>query len=485
MKGFSHRQLKKLATPLDETRVQRRVQGERSFSYIEGWFAVSEANRIFGYDGWDRETADVDCVFDNRRNDITQCGYAVRVRLRVRAQGQTITREGTGFGQASAAAPGDAHERALKAAETDATKRALATFGGRFGLLLHDKERAGDPLRGASAEHRVTEQKDLIENGATFELATGDGKAIAVRSAEAFCSAFRQLCAAASDTAAVRQLRDLNAATLRQLRTQSGLRTLKGVHYVDILERLVAQRMQALEECTRLAPTFDAPAKGEAPVSLAEVDLSDPPRGADGAAGDAAAPVRDGAEEGPSRDANAIAGTLPAASGGAIRPFVSVPPYPLAQVQARFGSAGQGTVVAQPASLASAAGDDGRARHAAPATPTRRSQISGGFSVDKSVLLVPSERRLRSKKHLAMVAARPCVICEDGPCHAHHVTFAQPRGLSQKVSDEFAVPLCVPHHNALHASHNEASWWRAQGVDPLPVAQHLWAETMAGGGNGR
>ena len=35
---------------------------------------------------------------------------------------------------------GDAHERALKAAETDATKRALATFGGRFGLMLYDKE---------------------------------------------------------------------------------------------------------------------------------------------------------------------------------------------------------------------------------------------------------------------------------------------------------------------------------------------------------
>ena len=38
---------------------------------------------------------------------------------------------------------GEAHELALKAAETDATKRALATFGNPFGLALYDRELAG------------------------------------------------------------------------------------------------------------------------------------------------------------------------------------------------------------------------------------------------------------------------------------------------------------------------------------------------------
>ncbi len=35
--------------------------------------------------------------------------------------------------------PGQAHESALKEAETDAMKRALMTFGNPFGLALHDK----------------------------------------------------------------------------------------------------------------------------------------------------------------------------------------------------------------------------------------------------------------------------------------------------------------------------------------------------------
>jgi hypothetical protein len=112
-----------------------------------------------------------------------------------------------------------------------------------------------------------------------------------------------------------------------------------------------------------------------------------------------------------------------------------------------------------------------------PTLLTRRSQITTGFAIDKSALAVPSERRLRSKAHRMFVASQPCLICSAQPCHAHHLTFAQPRGLSQKVSDEFVVPLCVSHHNELHAAHNEASWWRSQSIEPLSAARLLWTET--------
>ena len=61
----------------------------------------------------------------------------------VRAGSITITREGCGSGEAKAPTPGEAHELALKAAETDATKRALATFGNPFGLALYDRDLAG------------------------------------------------------------------------------------------------------------------------------------------------------------------------------------------------------------------------------------------------------------------------------------------------------------------------------------------------------
>jgi hypothetical protein len=36
-----------------------------------------------------------------------------------------------------------------------------------------------------------------------------------------------------------------------------------------------------------------------------------------------------------------------------------------------------------------------------------------------------------------------------------HLRFAQPRGLGQKVSDEFTVPLCREHHRELHRAGKE------------------------------
>jgi hypothetical protein len=64
------------------------------------------------------------------------------LRITVRAGVASIFREGSGAGEATAATPGGAHEMASRAAETDATKRALSTFGNAFGLSLQERSRA-------------------------------------------------------------------------------------------------------------------------------------------------------------------------------------------------------------------------------------------------------------------------------------------------------------------------------------------------------
>jgi Rad52/22 family double-strand break repair protein len=68
--------------------------------------------------------------------------YIARVRLTVEAEGTTIIREGHGSGEGKGMSPGEVHDIALKAAETDATKRALATFGKPFGLELYRGQRS-------------------------------------------------------------------------------------------------------------------------------------------------------------------------------------------------------------------------------------------------------------------------------------------------------------------------------------------------------
>jgi recombination DNA repair RAD52 pathway protein len=55
-------QITALSAPLDRAKVRQREQGRAKVSYIEGWVAIAEANRIFGFDGWQRETVALQCV---------------------------------------------------------------------------------------------------------------------------------------------------------------------------------------------------------------------------------------------------------------------------------------------------------------------------------------------------------------------------------------------------------------------------------------
>jgi ERF superfamily len=97
--------------------------------------------------------------------------------------------------------------------------------------------------------------------------------------------------------------------------------------------------------------------------------------------------------------------------------------------------------------------------------------------IDKSVLTIPVSRRLRDKTHLRFVAKQPCLVCGRQPCDAHHLRFAQSRGLGLKVSDEFTVPLCRAHHRELHRTGKETDWWAKAGLEPINLARKLWLET--------
>ena len=141
-------QVAALSANLDRKHVKSRAQAGRQLSYIEGWHAIAEANRIFGYDAWDRETVELHQLGDprkgtNQRGDEQwRVGYMARVRVTVRAGDVVVTRDGCGFGSGIDKDVDQAHESALKEAETDAMKRALMTFGNPFGLALYDKTQA-------------------------------------------------------------------------------------------------------------------------------------------------------------------------------------------------------------------------------------------------------------------------------------------------------------------------------------------------------
>ena len=137
--GFSAKQLQALRRNLDGRHIRTREANGRELSYIEGWFAISEANRIFGFDGWSRETVESRCVLARENRGTFVAVYVAKVRITVQADGATVIREGHGSGEGRGTSPGEVHDISLKAAETDATKRAFATFGKPFGLELYRK----------------------------------------------------------------------------------------------------------------------------------------------------------------------------------------------------------------------------------------------------------------------------------------------------------------------------------------------------------
>ena len=144
--SFSLEQTAEMEKPLSRAFVKEREQAGRKFNYVEGWHVVSEANRIFGFGGWSRETITTACVMEKERTigrpPKEKPGWGVSYIARVRIHVGGIYRDGIGSGHGIDADLGQAHESAIKEAETDATKRALSTFGNPFGLALYDKEQA-------------------------------------------------------------------------------------------------------------------------------------------------------------------------------------------------------------------------------------------------------------------------------------------------------------------------------------------------------
>ncbi|MGC2045174.1 MAG: Rad52/Rad22 family DNA repair protein, partial [Pseudolabrys sp.] len=81
--GFSAKQLQVLRRSLNHRHIRTREANGRELSYIEGWYAISEANRIFGFDGWSRETLESRCALARENRGSFLAIYIARVRITV------------------------------------------------------------------------------------------------------------------------------------------------------------------------------------------------------------------------------------------------------------------------------------------------------------------------------------------------------------------------------------------------------------------
>ena len=294
-----------IAPPADAIRT--REEGGKLLAYLEGWYLVREANRIFGPERWDRITLTTQCVWQGKHEGKPACSYTARVRLCIRAGTASFVREGSGIGHGQGAHPGEAHGQALKAAETDATKRALATIGAPFGLTLYETAPADGKARGAAngvapdapapLANRTLPGRDrwLLRGPSGDVLGFFTSPILA-------CSALRRAVNGAADAVTLEALYTQNKRFLARLVAERpDLVSDTDRHYAAILSALFQARLKALAmngtggagiaEPANESPGDAGPAAGDAEDTKEPAGTADPARAA---SDPAAGPIRIG-----------------------------------------------------------------------------------------------------------------------------------------------------------------------------------------------
>jgi DNA recombination protein Rad52 len=113
---------------------QRQGGGGRSLSYLEAWDVKAHLNRIFGFLNWSADVLEATLAFEQDTGGKWNVGYKVVLCLRVNGASYTEA----AVGSSTLPQRGEAHDMAIKTAESDALKRAAINIGDQFGLSLYN-----------------------------------------------------------------------------------------------------------------------------------------------------------------------------------------------------------------------------------------------------------------------------------------------------------------------------------------------------------
>lgn len=141
-----------LLKPLAASRVAHRNQGGMQLSYLEAWDVKAHLIRVFGFGGWSADVLSADCVYEEKNEKGRwEVAYKVVMRLRIHSQDSDPFSETTyteaAVGSSTLPQRGEAHDMAVKTAESDALKRAAINLGTQFGLSLYDNGSRQDVVK--------------------------------------------------------------------------------------------------------------------------------------------------------------------------------------------------------------------------------------------------------------------------------------------------------------------------------------------------
>lgn len=143
--AITQEQYDQLLKPLNQARVAKRAQAGRNLSYLEAWDVKAHLIRIFGFGGWSWEVTTAELAFEAEKDGKWNVGYKVIGTLTIHDLSCAYTE--AAIGSSTLPQRGEAHDMAVKTAESDAIKRAAINLGTQFGLSLYNDGSTNDVVK--------------------------------------------------------------------------------------------------------------------------------------------------------------------------------------------------------------------------------------------------------------------------------------------------------------------------------------------------
>jgi len=141
----------------------------KGFAHLEAWDVRAHLIRIFGFANWSAELVDMEPIFETctEKDGKTRWTVAYRATMRL-----TIFTGGMEDAVYTEAAVGDsqnnpnradAHDMAIKTAESQAFKRCAINLGDQFGLSLYNNGGTGSVVRAVLDAEESREEEPVAE----------------------------------------------------------------------------------------------------------------------------------------------------------------------------------------------------------------------------------------------------------------------------------------------------------------------------------
>jgi len=148
-----------LSQPLDKKLVKK---DKKNQAYIVGSAVIRQANRLFGFDGWNSKVLEsYEIANTQTQKNMFVIVWFSRVQIKVRIGDKIVIHEDIATGKGFSRDLPSAYDLAVKASATTALKRAFRKLGDQFGLSLYkDNEVHQAPIM---SEQELAQKKETLD----------------------------------------------------------------------------------------------------------------------------------------------------------------------------------------------------------------------------------------------------------------------------------------------------------------------------------